>query len=376
MEIIVDASAMKAAVKKLSLTAYKKATLPMCRNIHMEAKKSALILAVTDANLVRYLCLRAEVQEEGCCAVDCDKLGKILASAKKPVVTISADDDNVKVESGIKITLPAEKWEDMETIRPVNDKKETAHVAFKDGMLQSAISQVEWSLPRKDAHKPNMECVAIDLRGENPVAVCTDARTMAWKEMEGAEIVLPGADTGIVPEKLPMIPGYALDAIKSMTGSITLTVFGDILILKTGAEDYIRTKLTPGNFPDYWRVIPQDPKYKLSLEENLRKGLKDYQKLLKSMEAKDEKVYLTFSDESTKFSYHAEGVHVEDEVPLQAEFSGIYEGFEVLLDLGLLMPLLNAHKEMPVCGVNDAENPIRFDYPDGYSALLMPCRTK
>ena len=374
MKVTINANDLKAAVKKLSLTAYKKAALPMCRDIHARTEgRGTVVLGVTDAQLVRFIPVRAEVLEEGKVALDCDKLGKILASAKKPVVTIETlENGDVLVESGVKVTMAPREWENLDDLVAVMPEKEkrTAEVHFPAGVLQSAIAQVEWSAATKQEVKPNMESVCIDLMGEKATIVCTNGCTLAWQETDASFTA-----EGNTAEKMPIFPEQVLAAIKSMEGAVDMYIHLDHAVLKVGAGDYIRFKHMGANYPLWRRVVPQDLKYKLALEDNLRKGLKDYRALLKSLEAQDEKITLTFTDEATKFGYHTNDIHVEDEVPLQADFSGIYSGFQIRLDMARLMPLLGSHKEMPVCGVNDAENPIQFDYPNGYHCLLMPCRS-
>lgn len=374
MKVIVNTKELQSAVKKLSLTAYKKAALPMCRDIHMEAlrDKNVAVLGVTDAQLVRFIPVRAEVLEDGQVALDCDKLGKILASAKKQVVTIETlENEDVQVESGVRVTMAPREWQNLGDILAIPENaKRVAGVHFPAGVLQDAIARVEWSAATKQEIKPNMESVCIDLMGEKATIVCTNGCTLAWQETE-ARFTAEGNSA----EKMPIFPEQVLAAIKSMEGAVDMYIHLDHVVLKTGAEDYIRFKHLDASYPMWRRVVPQELKYKLALEDNLRKGLKDYRALLKSLEAPDEKIVLTFTDEATKFGYHTNDIHVEDEVPLQAGFSGIESGFQIRLDMARLMPLLGSHKEMPVCGVNDAENPIQFDYPNGYHALLMPCRS-
>lgn len=375
MKVIVNTKELQAAVKKLGITAQKKASLPMCRDIHARTENgNTVVLGVTDANLVRYIPIRAEVIQPGRCAIDCDKLGKILSSAKKDTVTLELlENGDIRVESGVKVAIPATEWQDLEEIRAINPEHHiSARVDFPEGVLQSAIKQVEWSRARLAEERDNLKSVCVDLSGDRAVIVATNGKTLAWQET--AAVPQPPDNPEIVPEKYLVLPEHVLEAVKSMEGALTLTVWGEVAVLKTGAEDFIRLKLASVNYPNWRRVVPQDLKYQLALEDNLKKGLKDFRALMKTMETKDGKADITFTDEATKFSVITNDVSIEDEVPLQAEFSGIESGFQILLDLDLLIPLLGSRKDMPLLGVNSPLEPVKFDYTEGYHCLLMPAR--
>lgn len=292
-------------------------TLPIISNILVQAEAGG-VLTLTSTDLNEWLVARlegaeaVEVEEAGETTIPAHKLATIWRSLPEGCrVSVTVEDQFAVVKTGRSrfslATLSTEEFPNIE--------EAPAEVEFNlsSSEAKDMIDRVSFAMAQQDV-RYFLNGMLLEVTSEHSRTVSTDGHRLCQctldKGVEGVEKV-----QAIVPRKVVLELRRLLDDGED---ELSITV-SDKNIRITRGMFTLTSKLIDGKFPDYERVIPQNPKLSISGDrETLNRALQR-SRILANDRAPCSKLSLE-GDQMTIETNNAEGETATDVVPV--EFNG------------------------------------------------------
>lgn len=238
------------AVQRGERIASKHVTLPVLSGVLLRAEDGVLTLNTFNLELSVEVSIPAKVTTAGVVVVPADILSRYLGLARGNNVTLSVEGGVLKVESGtdkaeLKL-LPADDFPVLPRLSgQVSEVTTTAQVVsegIKNVVYATAVSSM----------KPELSSVLL-YEGDNHHLVCaaTDGFRLAEKQVTAD---VSGFTRTLLPHK------NALEVVRILGESDTqLTIRFDehLLVFETEDEVRVTTKIVPGEYPDYRKLITE-----------------------------------------------------------------------------------------------------------------------
>src|ERR1041384_6276196 len=236
-------------------------TMPVLSNVLLAARNNRISITGTDLEVELVASGEAQVQQPGDVTVPGRKLLDIFrALPEKTAVTVATDGERVSIKAGKSrftlSTLPATEF-------PVVDEINAQQtLTLSQGDFRRLIDKTHFSMAQQDV-RYYLNGLLLETERKRLRAVATDGHRLALSEAD-----LIGAATRdeqlIVPRKGVLELSRLLDG----DGEVQLALGANHIRVHLDGI-WLTSKLIDGRFPEYGRVVPNQPKNVLKADRNL-----------------------------------------------------------------------------------------------------------
>lgn len=340
---------------------------PILQNVKMSVGADGCTLVATDLEVgVRRRVLGAIVIDDGDVILPTARFGSMLKTSSDEEISIETGDDGILVRAGrSKFKLG---MEDPALFPDVPDFNAGCYAVLVDSDLRSLIRKTNYACDL-NATRYALGGALIERSDDSLTFVATDGRRLA-KATVSAEYV--GSD-GWTQQAI--VPLKALKLISNATPEDNTQVHVGV---KTGVAVMVRTedavvysRLLEGRFPDYTRVFPPSPSYKVPLNVAALRVAVDQASILTSEESRG--VEFNFGSDELKLSTNAADVGQADvRLPYAAPIDGM--DVSLVMDPKFVGDLLRAEDQDAeiVVELVGASNAVVFRAGDRCVSIVMP----
>ena len=288
-------------------------TLPILSNMHLQANGGALSLTATDLNeeLVARVA-DVEVAGEGEATVPAQKLSTIWRSLPEGArVSLEVENQFAVLKSGRSrfslATLPVDDFPRIEEV------KGEVEFTLSSAEAMDMIDRVSFAMAQQDV-RYFLNGMLLEVTAEHVRTVSTDGHRLCQFTL-GKGVADMERVQAIVPRKVVLELRRLLD-----DGEDELHVsLSDKGIRVTKGMFSLTSKLIDGKFPDYERVIPQDPKLSISGDRETFSRVLQRSRILASDRAPCVKLTVE-GEQMTVVASNAEGEEAKDIIAV--DYSG------------------------------------------------------
>jgi len=370
MRFIAQRQDLLQLLKRLQTVVGQKAALPILSNILLEAKGNTLTVTGTDLVIGMQTFAEARVQEEGATTLPARRLTQLINEltchaveiwkGKDEVIEINANASRFKIHA-----LPPAEYPPFPDLQGAQKTTIDAK-AFKESLYKTAFAV------SKEDSRYALTGVLMRIEEGLVTFVGTDGKKLSKAHLPpvGSQDFLGNA----------ILPIRAVDELlRNLEGEekMVLHLQQDRVAVQTPSFLFV-TKLLPGEFPDFMRVIPQSPQEMLTIHRDELISLLRQISLFTADASQS--VRFSFCPEELKLSANAADVG-EGKVSMPLQYSG--DKIDIAFNPGYFLDILRHCKgETVTLGITDAYNPgLLIDQePEGYNSkttplfMLMPMR--
>lgn len=238
-------------------------TLPILKNILIEAKNDQITLTATNLEIGIKYNLSGKIAKEGNITVPAALLGQIVANLADERVELSADGSTLNIiTESYKASLqglPAAEFPILPTIENTEEYIETEALLFKNS-IEAALSAAQFSELR-----PELSSVYFQFFGDRIVLVATDSFRLAEKTL--ADNQFTSTVVGEFKVLLPLRTAQELARVLKEKGSVKIYRDQSQILFRTERIELI-SRLLEGTFPDYRAVIPKEYQAEVSVDRD------------------------------------------------------------------------------------------------------------
>ena len=341
-----------------------KNSLSVLSNVLLTVSKGELKLQATDLKVGFETSIPVEITQEGTTTAFCDKLLNILRSLPEGEVELEQADPTMlrirplskKVDFQLRC-IPSDKYPEL---------AQAADNMYFDFPQKDFIEMVKRTVfaVSDDETRYFMNGIFLEKKDDNLVMVATDGRRLSFISRK-IPVRMENMKGVILPPKILNI----VSKLSSGEGTLSLALTDKNVFINMTAA-HLSSNLIEGQFPDYRRVIPDNQKYRATVEKKaLEEALKRVSLLV---EQKSRKVVFTLTDGTlTIVSKESELGIATEEVP--CEYEGPESSFAVNC-LYMSEPLREIGSEKVTLEFSDVNKAITLKpLPDeGYVNIIMP----
>jgi len=341
-----------------------KNSLSVLSNVLLTAAKGELKLLATDLKVGFETSLPVEITQEGTTTAFCDKLLNILRSLPEGDVELEQADPTMlrirplskKVDFQLRC-IPSDKYPELARA------SDNMYFDFPQKDFIEMVSRTLFAVS-DDETRYFMNGIFLEKRDDSLIMVATDGRRLSFISRK-IPVRMENMKGVILPPKILTI----VRKLSSGEGSLSLALTDKNVFIRLGATR-LSSNLIDGQFPDYRRVIPDNQKYRASVE---KKSLEDaLRRVSLLVEQKSRKVVFSLSEGTlTIMSKESElGVATEE---LRCEYAGPQMSFAVNC-MYMSEPLREIASETVTMEFSDVNKAITLKpAPDeGYTNIIMP----
>ncbi len=347
----------------------KKTTIPILANVLIEAVQDKIILTATDLELgIRCSCA-AQVAREGAGTIPARRLLDYVRLLPDVDLSLKFQENQwASIVSGRSRTRIAGMSRDSFPELPQMPEK-IADIPL--GVLAAMIAKTIFAISTEES-RFTLNGAQLTLTSDAMTMVATDGHRLAVVQKTSDLPELKGSYRALLPKKaMAEIAKLAQEADPSLVVSFS----GDDnhLFFKIGERLLISRKLT-GNFPDYERVLPKDPPYRVELANSDFKGM--IERVAQFSDERSRSIKLQFSPgELRVYSSLSDTGESEENLPME------YDGpdTEIGFNAHYLLDFLRAAPESQVAfhfkdpqSAGEMRPAGETDY--GYRYVVMPMR--
>jgi DNA polymerase III subunit beta len=348
----------------------RKSTVPILRNVHIQAASGALFLTASDTTLSLRSTCPAKVRKEGRLTLPAHKLHNYVRLLEEGDISMRLMDNNwVQIKNGRSHTrmtgLPPENFPSLPLFPAASAIKLDAYA------MRTLIAQTLFAVCMEESRYV-FHGALLKLTPESTALVATDGHRLAYAELAKAQTI---AETRV------LIPKRALTELSSLLSassaeSIQFAQDDSTLYFGIGSRLLTSQKIA-GKFPNYEAVLPQPlPHNAVVSRQELLFAL---QRVAQVSDEKSNCVRIRLSDNEFKLaSSSAETGEAEDILPttFAGEPKAISFNSQYLLDFLKAVDCENVRLEF-----KDGESAGEFKPEEGaeksysYRYVVMPLRT-
>ena len=242
-------------------------SLPILKNVLLEAKNGSLKLKATDLEIGITTQIRGKVEKKGAITVEAKIFSNFVALLPQDRVTLVDEEENLVVEGGShKIKIKSLSVEDFPVIPKVS-KGSGLEFAVKE--VKKALAQI---LPAVSLDDTRPEINGVYWRAKNGILtlVGTDSYRLAEKKLKIRGKINPGEDKGdlrnffIVPLKTIKELVRVIDDEAEM---LEVYLSENQVLFVCGPTEIV-SRLVEGEYPDYQQIIPNSHNVKFNLSKD------------------------------------------------------------------------------------------------------------
>ncbi|MBB6093051.1 DNA polymerase-3 subunit beta [Povalibacter uvarum] len=339
-------------------------TMPILANVLITGRGDELSLTATDLEVELVAKTKVTLQQAGEITVPARKLLDIVrALPDQATVTITLEGERVTVKSGKSrftlTTLPASDFPSIEDIR--------ADQSFTIGQaaLKRLLDKTHFSMAQQDV-RYYLNGMLMEIAGKVLRTVATDGHRLAYCE---AELEKDGGNTQqvIVPRKGVL----ELQRLLGAEGTVELAV-GTNHVRASIGEIRFTSKLIDGRFPEYGRVIPNNPPKQVKADRDALRAALQRAAILSNEKYRG--IRLAVKENALVLqSHNPEQEEAEEEIEVNYGGEEVEIGFNVNYLLDALAAVDGNEVQL---GLTDANNSCLLTSPAVASAkyVVMPMR--
>lgn len=368
MKFVISTQELITLVSKCLNVVPAKSTIPLLSNVLIEALHDELIVTATDLTVGIRCYADAKILAEGATTLPARRLSmliKELTAANLEITTnanetteIVADSSRFKLNGMNKLEFPS-----------LPEFKDAFHFKVKQSVLRDMFYYTSFAVSRED-NRYTLTGVCLSLANATATFSGTDGKRLAKAHMP-VEIDPTFQSSYIIPLK-------AVEEIQKNLGDegdATVYLMKDKIAVEAGKTTII-TKLLTGDYPDIWRIIPQN------VEINVILHREELMTLLRQISL------FTSDSNSVRFSFTEGVLHLsantmdigEGKVSMPANYHG--NKLEIAFNPGFFLDILRHSKGDTISlGVTDTYNPGLITSDETMAApnasplfVLMPMR--
>ncbi len=340
--------------------------LPILANFLLETDNGQLKLSATDLNLGISIWMDAKVEEKGCIAIPARDISEFVAYLQG-TLRLETEKQILRVISPrAEASFAGMKGEEFPRPPQGNEKNK---IIVPTKRLTLAVDEVSFAAAR-DETRPILEGILWKMARAGYELVATDGYRLAWKKVVEKQ-ALKTEEEFLVPAR-----SFA-EVAKLVEGEERLTITWDqqrSQIIFKWPRFQLTSRLLAGEFPDYQKIIPQESKIQVFL---------DQQEFLTAIRAVSvfarqaaNIIVLDFQSDQVIIQANAPQVgQNQARVPIRLEGQPLKVAFNYRFILDFLNNLPAEEKGI-IIKLNDPLSPVVFSR-DGDSSLLhliMPVR--
>lgn len=235
-----------------------KSTLPVLSNVLLATDEGRLKLAATNLEMAITVWVGAHVEDEGTITLPARVLTEwvnLLDREQQVELVLNPRNRRVHLRCG--------RYEsnisgiDSEDFPPIPSVEQGASVTLDAALLKGAIDQVAFAAAQDDS-RPVLAGVLLKIEGETLTLAAADGFRLAVRTVElpsGTDqplsVIVPAKALSELARVLPDGEGKQVELAATPNRSQVLFRFDDVQLV---------SRLIEGQFPDYARIIPRDPK--------------------------------------------------------------------------------------------------------------------
>jgi DNA polymerase III subunit beta len=339
-------------------------TMPILSNVLLSARDNRLRVTGTDLEVELVAAAEVSVQQPGDITVPGRKLLDIVRTLpEKSQVTATREGERVVLRGGRSrftlSSLPAAEF-------PVIDEINAQHtVSIRAQDCRRLIDKTHFAMAQQDV-RYYLNGTLLESNGQVLRAVATDGHRLSW-----CEVPLGGAARELQQIILPRKGVLELQRLLDGEGEIEMAIGTNHVRVQIG-EVRFTSKLIDGKFPEYSRVIPNDPPRIMLADRDILRAALQRTAILSNEKYRG--VRLTFAPGLlTVQAHNPEQEEAEDQV--EVGFSG--EEIEIGFNVSYLLDALAAvDTEQVEVGLTDANSSCLIRAPGNVSVkyVVMPMR--
>jgi len=339
-------------------------TMPILANVLVSGRDDQLSLTATDLEVELVARTQVNLQQAGEITLPGRKLLDIIrALPDKATITISVEGERATVRSGKSrftlTTLPASDFPTVEDIRAQQTLK------VEQPMLRRLLDKTHFSMAQQDV-RYYLNGMLLEIAGNVLRTVATDGHRLAFCETT-LETPASSGQQVIVPRKGVL----ELQRLLSGEGTVEVQVGTNHVRVQIG-DIRFTSKLIDGRFPEYGRVIPNDPPKQVKADRDTLRAALQRAAILSNEKYRGIRLALK-TNTLVLQSHNPEQEEAEEE--LQVVYAG--DEVEIGFNVNYLLDALAAVDGSEVqLGLTDANNSCLLSAPEVKTAkyVVMPMR--
>jgi DNA polymerase-3 subunit beta len=260
MNIIVIRDKLKEAVDVVSKISGDHLTLPILKNILIEAEKDVIRITATNLEVGMQYTVPGKVVEQGTITVPATLLQQLLGALVNDRVTLLTSDQILTVTTdNYEAKIQGVSAEEFPLIPKLDGEPE--YIELDSAVLKDAL-QKTLAAGQFTELRPELNSIFLQFGMDRLVFAATDSFRLAEKTLNESEFT-----ANITKEFRILVPlKTAQDLIRLLKNSGTVRIMKDEnqILFKTQEAEFI-SRLLSGNFPDYQAIIPKEFKAELTI---------------------------------------------------------------------------------------------------------------
>lgn len=340
-------------------------TMPILSNVLIQSGDNQLTLTATDLELELVTHCPGVIEASGAVAIPARKLLDICRGLPDDAeIQCVLENNQTRIRSGrSRFTLsclPAADWPHLDEV-----ESGTA-ITIPENLLKQLLDRTHFAMAHQDV-RYYLNGLLLALRHDRVRCVATDGHRLAMSENE-IDLDIEEATQAIIPRK------GVTELVRLLGNSeaeITLWLSNKHLRLQLPGLNFT-TKLIDGRFPDYERVIPEDPQHQMTAHRDTIR-----QALSRTAILSNEKfggVRLSLSEDTLKLqAQNVEREEAEDEIEVTYTGDSMDIGFNVTYLLDAL-GAMNADEFVLALSGPDSSGLLQAVGETGSRYVVMPMR--
>lgn len=365
MKFSADREAILSPLQAVIGVVERRQTMPILANLLITGKDDRLSLTATDLEVELVARATVSLQQAGEITVPGRKfLDIIRALPEKAAVTVSVEGERAIIKSGKSrftlTTLPASDFPTVEDIRAQQS------VSVDQATLRRLLDKTHFSMAQQDV-RYYLNGMLLEFAGNMLRTVATDGHRLAF-----CETALGGTDAGtplqvIVPRKGVL----ELQRLLGTEGTVDVAIGTNHVRAQLG-DIRFTSKLIDGRFPEYGRVIPNDPPKKVHADRELLRGALQRAAILSNEKYRGIRLSLR-ANTLVLQAHNPEQEEAEEELEVVYAGEEVEIGFNVNYLLDALAAVDGNEVEL---GLTDANNSCLLSVPGVATTkyVVMPMR--
>ena len=251
MKFSAEREAMLSPLQAVIGVVERRQTMPILSNVMVMAKPDGLTMTATDLEVELSASGHVQIQEPGEITIPGRKLLDIIkALPEKALVAVILEGERVVIRSGkSRFTLATLPASDFPVIENIEIKQK---ITLSQTDMKTLLDKTHFSMAQQDV-RYYLNGLLFELSNQQLRLVATDGHRLALAEANLAEPV-----TATLQVILPRKGVMELQRVLGNQGTVEISISTNHMRITVDGVRFT-SKLIDGRFPDYNRVIPQDP---------------------------------------------------------------------------------------------------------------------
>ena len=322
------------------------ATLPILSNILLEVNGGRLRMTATDLEIELMASIALEGAEDGSITISARKISDICRSLpEEAMIEVALDKERLTIRSGksryVLVTLAAGGFPSTEAIAS------DFEFEISQGDLKELINRTQFCMANQDV-RYYLNGLLLEISDKKVRAVATDGHRLAITEKSFLNVETSDIHQVIIPRKGIIELVRLLDESDE---ACSIRISGNHIKIELG-DTVFTSKLVDGKFPEYARVMPDNPKNQLIADKEVLKSVLTRTSILSDEKYRGIRIHV--KDNNLKAIVHNPEQEVaEDE--LEIDYNG--DAIEIGFNATYLLDAVNAVMSTQVTiGLADANS--------------------